>query len=320
VTTAPVVRWGFIGAGFVASRALAPAVHAADSAVLQVVGSSDERRAASLEPRRTVGSYDAVCAADDVDVVYVSLRNSDHLRWVVAALEAGKHVLCEKPLGLTAREVGLMTHAARRADRLLVEATWNHWHPRTRRAQQLVSESAEPRDVQTRFTFAGVPSDNYRLDPASGGGALLDVGPYLVGAALWALGTSAVQVHDVTRHVGPTGVDLTTAAVLAAGDSRARIEASIEQPESQVLRVEAPDLTVELVDPAFTSWREPSFLRVIEAGAAREEAFAPCDAYRLMVDSVSAAASGQPTWVLPLSVTADVAVVLDDIARAAPTT
>jgi len=319
VTKAPVVRWGFIGAGFVASRALAPAVHAADSAVLQVVGSSDEGRAASLAPRRTVGSYDAVCAADDVDVVYVCLRNSDHLRWVVAALEAGKHVLCEKPMGLTADEVDVMARASVRADRLLVEATWNHWHPRTRRAQQLVRESSGPREVQARFTFDGVPGDNYRLDPASGGGALLDVGPYLVGAALWALGTSAVQVRDVTRHVGPTGVDLTTAAVLVAGDRRARIEASIERPESQVLRIEAADLTVELADPAFTSWRQPSFLRVTEAGAFREEAFAACDAYRLMVDSVSVAAAGQPAWILPLSVTADVAVVLDDIARTVPT-
>ncbi|HYN75561.1 MAG TPA: Gfo/Idh/MocA family oxidoreductase, partial [Candidatus Limnocylindria bacterium] len=131
------VRWGFLGAGFVASQALGPAVHAAEGAVLQVVGSRDVSRARALGPARAETSYQAVCDAQDVDVVYVALPNDDHQRWVCAALKAGKHVLCEKPLGLDAADVATMSAAAAAADRMLVEAAWNRWHPRTRRAQIL---------------------------------------------------------------------------------------------------------------------------------------------------------------------------------------
>jgi D-xylose 1-dehydrogenase (NADP+, D-xylono-1,5-lactone-forming) len=182
------VRWGFLGAGFVASKGMAPAVHAADGAVLQAVGARDAGRAAALEPAGSVGSYAQVCARDDVDAVYVSLPNNDHLHWVQVALEAGKHVLCEKPLGMDAAEVAVMRGAAQRADRLLVEAAWNRWHPRTRRIDELVAPITGQREVVAWFTFPGVPADNYRLDPARGGGALLDVGCYTVSAALAALG------------------------------------------------------------------------------------------------------------------------------------
>ncbi|MFZ0159846.1 MAG: Gfo/Idh/MocA family oxidoreductase, partial [Kineosporiaceae bacterium] len=247
------VRWGFLGAGYVASRALAPAVHATDGAVLQVVGARDPARAAALEPQRTTASYEAVCTADDVDVVYVALPNNDHLPWVLHALGAGKHVLCEKPLGLDAGEVAVMVEEATRAGRLLVEAAWNRWHPRTRRAEALLAGATGRRTVRASFTFSGVPAGNYRLDPARGGGALLDVGCYTVAASMAALGATGVDVSRVERHLGPTGVDLTTAAVLTHANGSATITASFERPEAQGLTIEAPGLSVEFAGQAFTT-------------------------------------------------------------------
>jgi len=316
VTAPRPVRWGFLGAGYVATRALAPAVHAAEGATLQVVGARDPGRAAALEPVRTVASYEAVCAADDVDVVYVALPNSDHLPWVLAALRAGKHVLCEKPLGLDATEATRMADEAATAGRLLVEAAWNRWHPRTRRAQALVVGAGGPRSVRSRFTFSGVPEGNYRLDPDRGGGALLDVGCYAVAAARWALGGD-VSVLSAQQRRGRTGVDLTTTAALTAGDSRAEVVASIDQPESQALRIEAPGLQVELPDATFTSWRAPSVLRVVEDGRLREEAFVPCDAYLLMVEAVSARVAGRDAYLLPVTESVAVARTLDAIAASA---
>ena len=310
------MRWGFIGAGYIAARALAPAVHDSELAVLQVAGARDVRRAESLEPQRAVDSYDAVCAADDVDVVYISLANDDHLPWVLNALSAGKHVLCEKPLGLNAAEVVLMSEAAERAGLMVVEASWNRWHPRTRRAEELLADAPGPRDVSAWFTFEGVPADNYRLDPARGGGALLDIGCYAVAAACAALGDD-VPVLTADQRLGPTGVDLTTTAVLGGGESRAEVTASFEMPESQGVRITTADLTVELPDPAFTSWRTPSVLTVVQDGVAREETFATCDAYRLMVEAVGARAAGQDAWVLPLTTSTTIATVLDEIVRVA---
>ena len=311
------IRWGFLGAGFVASKGMAPAVHAAAGAVLQAVGARDAGRAAALEPAASVGSYAEVCARDDVDAVYVSLPNNDHLHWVQVALEAGKHVLCEKPLGMGAAEVAIMRSAAERSDRLLVEAAWNRWHPRTQRLEELVAPITGPRKVSAWFTFSGIPADNYRLDPTRGGGALLDVGCYTVAASMAALGAGAVDVSGVERHLGPTGVDLTTAAVLTHANGSATITASFERPEAQGLTVEAPGLSVEFGGQAFTTWREPCVLRVVQDGAAREEEFAACDPYQLMVEAVSARIRGEDAWVLPLDTSEAVAATLDAIAATA---
>ena len=99
---------------------------------------------------------------------------------MLAALEAGKHVLCEKPLGLDAAQVATMTAAAqRRRPCCWSRPSWNRWHPRTRRVEELLDDVDGPVEaIRTWFTFAGVPDDNYRLDPARGGGALYDVGCY----------------------------------------------------------------------------------------------------------------------------------------------
>jgi predicted dehydrogenase len=314
MTPRATVRWGFLGAGFVASRGVAPAVHDADGAVLQVVAARDVTRAATLEPVRTVDSYAAVCEADDVDAVYISLPNDDHLPWVVAALEAGKHVLCEKPLGLDVAQVQQMTDVAHAAPTMLVEASWNRWHPRTRRVEALLADTPGPIEVETGFTFPGVPSDNYRLDPARGGGALLDVGCYAIAAAIMALGDD-VRVPTAEQHLGPTGVDLTTAATLVSPRGRASILASFERPESQRWSVTSSSLTLGLPHPAFTSWREPSTLQVVEDGVERIETFESCDAYRLMIEAVSARAAGDDVWVLPLETSLAVARAVELVAH-----
>ena len=98
------VNWGFLGAGYVASRGLAPAVHASRGANLYAVASRDEQRSATLEPERIHATYKDLLADEHVDAVYISLSNSQHRERVTKSLEAGKHVLCEKPLGLNAQE------------------------------------------------------------------------------------------------------------------------------------------------------------------------------------------------------------------------
>jgi xylose dehydrogenase (NAD/NADP) len=315
MTSRATVRWGFLGAGFVASRGVAPAVRDADGAVLQVVAARDVSRAAELEPVRAVGSYAEVCEADDVDAVYISLPNDDHLRWVVTALKSGKHVLCEKPLGLDAAQVREMTRVANAAPTMLVEASWNRWHPRTRRVETLLAGVPGPLEVEAEFTFPGVPSGNYRLDPTHGGGALLDVGCYVIAAAMMALGDD-VDVPSAEQHLGPTGVDLTTAASLVSSRGRASILASFERPESQRWSITSSGLTLDLPHPAFTSWRETSTLKVVEDGVERVETFAACDPYRLMIEAVSARAGGQDAWVLPLETSLAVARAVELVAHA----
>ena len=306
------VRWGFLGAGRIARESLAPAVHAADGAVLQHAGARDLDRAAALGPVTSSSSYEPVLADPDVDAVYVALSNEAHLPWTLAALSAGKHVLCEKPLGLTADEVGQMIRAARAADRLLVEASWYRWHPRVRLAQQRLAEIGPVVHVSAGFTFDGVPDGNYRLDPARGGGAMYDVGCYAVSACLWAVGQGVPDEVTARSSYAGWGVVLDTRAILSWDSGvEAEVHAGITGAEGQWLVMTGERGEVELRDVPYTSWKQDTELWVSDGTGTQRTPVPAADAYRLMVEEVSSVLTGGPGWVLPLTESRQTAAVLD---------
>lgn len=308
------VRWGFIGAGYVASRAMAPAVHAATGAELYAVASRDALRSAELEPTTVHNSYSDLIDDPNVDAVYISLTNVQHKEWVLAALNAGKHVLCEKPLALNADEVRIMLSAAERNQCLLVEAVWTRWQPRMQRMAEIVrrGDIGDVRRISTAFTFQGDLAGNYRSDPEMGGGALLDVGCYQAHLWMMLLGESVdFALQNVERTVGPTGIDLTTSV-------RAQLNGSIDTdslssfdlvPEQKIM-VEGSATTMRTgAGEAFTLWKQEATLMVGET----TETFAPDDAFSLMVQDVSAAILGEDSSVFPQSSSLLVAEILDSI-------
>src|SRR4051794_1458615 len=238
------VRWGFLGAGAMA-RNIAPCVHAARGARLQAAAARDAGRAVRLGPAGAAyDDYQHVLEDPDVDAVYIGLNNDAHAPWAIRALEAGKHVLCEKPLGLTADEVRQMTTAAHMSGSLLVEAFWYRWHPRIRRAEALIRAGllGEIRSVTSTFT-GGVTEDlvNYRYDPKRGGGALYDVGCYAVSAPLW--GARHAPVHDVTAklELHPSGVDIAGSAQLKGGAATADVRFGMAGEDVQSVIVEGSE-------------------------------------------------------------------------------
>jgi xylose dehydrogenase (NAD/NADP) len=293
-------RWGLLGAGWISRRAIAPAMHSAHGATLDVVAARDSARAAALSPRRAaVDDYASVTDDPDVDAVYIALSNDGHLPWAERALESGKAVLCEKPLGRNAEEARRMRDVAASTGGLLVEATWNLWHPRTARAAALLASDAigAVTAVHGAFVFDGVDEGNYRLDPALGGGALLDVGCYPLTGAAWATRAHEVSVESVEIVSGGLGVDLTTAAAVTLGDVPVRIRASFIETAYESLVIEGEHGLIEFTgNDAYTSWLRPSALRVLDRDGERVEHFAPVDPYRLMIESVSAAIRGDGGW------------------------
>jgi xylose dehydrogenase (NAD/NADP) len=311
-----VIRWGFLGAGSIAAAALAPAVHAADGAVLQAAAARDPQRAAALGPVTTHPSYDALLADDEVDAVYVSLSNEAHLPWTLAALAAGKHVLCEKPLCLTAAEVDQI--AAARGDLLVVEASWYRWHPRVRLAQQRLAQIGPVEHVTAGFTFAGQLDGNYRMDPARGGGALYDVGHYAVSAALWAVGRGLPTDVAARARWADGGVDLATEAVLDWDGASAEVRAGIDEGLGQWLVITGRRGELELRDAPYTSWKDDATELWVSDGSGTERIAVPAtDAYRVMVQEVSSVLAGGPGWVLPLEQSRETAACLDLIRAAA---
>ena len=174
------INWGFIGAGVVASKALAPAVRSASNANLYAVASRDISKASNLSPERVYDNYDELINDPKVDAIYISLPNNFHAPIASRALRSGKAVLCEKPLTMNFQESLELVEAAALSKSLLVEAIWYRWHPRLIKACQQIAAGVigEIREIDAAFTYVNNNKDNYRFDPALGGGALLDLGPY----------------------------------------------------------------------------------------------------------------------------------------------
>ena len=310
------VNWGFLGAGYVASRGLAPAVHASRGANLYAVASRDEQRSATLEPERVHATYEDLLADERVDAVYISLSNSQHLEWVTKSLDAGKHVLCEKPLGLNATETEDMFACASRSGRLLVEAVWGRWHPRFSRMVNAVTtgEIGNIEHIETAFTFVSEMTDNYRLNPLMGGGALLDVGCYQAHA--WVAltkGATNVEIENLSRTIGPTGVDLTTdVSVRINGSITAHAVSSFVLPSQQQFIVQGSNGSMHTESgESFTTWNEVSSLRVNDV----VEEFGVTNAFVEMIENVSRVIEGQEGWIVPSADSIRVAQILDNIAR-----
>ena len=309
------VNWGFLGAGFVASRGLAPAVHASRGAALYAVASRDEQRSATLEPQKVHASYDELLADERVDAVYISLSNSQHIEWVTKSLEAGKHVLCEKPLGLNAVETAAMFDVATRNGRLLIEAVWGRWHPRFARIVDLVAAGAigDIQHIETAFTFTSEMTDNYRLSPTMGGGALLDVGCYQAHA--WVALTNGApdfSITDLARTVGPTGIDLTTDVNVRINNNiTAHAVSSFALPSNQQFTVRGSEGQISTAaGESFTTWNEASSLLVNDV----LEEFPVTNAFVEMVENVSRVLDGDAGWLVPAADSIRVAQILDSIA------
>jgi predicted dehydrogenase len=307
-------RWGLIGAGWIATKTIAPAMHASTEAVVQAVASRDSQRAQALNPISVYESYEALINDPLVDAVYISLPNHLHCEWTIKALKAGKHVLCEKPFAMNLAEVELMVEAAKQSDRLLVEAVWSRWHPRMVRLVDYVQTNkiGELLSIDSSFTYPASIEGNYRLLPEMGGGALFDIGVYPLHAMAALLGdTSDVVIEKCDVNIGPTGIDVTTEwSMRTATSTIAHGLSSFEMPENQTLVVQGENETIELLGTqAFTSWHSPSSLRIGET----VEDFAATDPYQLMIENVGRRIRGEESWVLPLETSLWVQRIVDQL-------
>jgi xylose dehydrogenase (NAD/NADP) len=308
------IRWGLIGAGWIATKAIAPAIHAANNAILQGVASRDPIRAQALNPITIAASYQSLINDPQIDAVYISLPNHLHCQWTVAALSAGKHVLCEKPFAINSTEVELMTKAATENGRLLVEAASFRWHPRIMRLIEYVKAGniGQIISIDSSFTFPAEIAGNYRASKEMGGGALFDVGVYPLHAAFALIGDNATMVAESNKvHIGPTGIDLTSKWQMRINEAiTLNGLASFEMPESQTLTVNGEKGSAELIGgQAFTSWHSPSTLRLDDA----YEEFDAVDPYKLMIEGFGKKVNGEDAWVLPLASSLSVQKALDQL-------
>ncbi len=211
-TPHPPLRLGILGAANIA-RVFVEGLAGCDAVRVDAVASRDAGKAQAFAAQygiaRTHASYEAMLEDKALDAVYIPLPNSLHADWSERALRAGLHVLCEKPLTVTLQEAEHLFAVARECGRVLLEAYPYRYQPQTLVMQRLLSEGAigEVRLVQAFFGFTLRAGTNIRLDPALGGGALLDAGCYAVSLARLAVGRRPLAVQAHARW-GASGVDL----------------------------------------------------------------------------------------------------------------
>lgn len=249
------IRWGVLGTGFIAQNHVIPALQGAERCDLVAIASRSSATANSVATkfaiRRAYGSYEELLADRDVDAVYLPLPNDLHGPWTKKAADAGKHVLCEKPIALTSDEAQEV--AAHCADRnvLVMEAFMYRFHPAWIAARGLVADGSIGRitDVGIWLSFRSTRAADYRLDFKAGGGALYDVGCYAVNVSRMLLGNDPLRVHGAARVHPEWGIDMTFSGILDYGDAFATFTCSMEQePEHRVV-IHGTDGWVSIADP-----------------------------------------------------------------------
>ncbi len=287
------VRWGIVSLAGINDRVL-PELEGSDAIELVAVASrSEEAAQRHAEERgfaRAHGSYEALLTNPDVEAVYVPLPNSMHVEWAIRALEAGKHVLCEKPLDRRAAEVKRAFDVADGAGRILMEAFMYRHHPQTRRAAELVAEGAigELRVVRSHFGFTLGEGENIRLRSELDGGALMDVGCYCVSGARLLAGEPETVIG--TQVLGPSGVDVRFAATLVFdGAVLGHFDCGFDVPDNSLVEAVGSDGTLSIPTPFLVG--APG-IELVRGGTTERVEVPAAPAYRLEFENMSAAIRG----------------------------
>jgi predicted dehydrogenase len=233
------VRWGVLGCAAIALHKVIPAMQrSARCDVIAIASRSAERAAeaaGALGIPRSYGSYADLLADPDVEAVYIPLPNHLHAEWTRRAAEAGKHVLCEKPLAMDATEAAAMVEACGQAGVLLMEAFMYRLHPLWRRAHEFVSSGAigELETIQAFFSYRNVDPENIRNITDYGGGALMDIGCYPINVARWFFGGEPDRVSAHVRRDATFGTDVLTSAILDFAGRQATFTCSTQIEDDQ---------------------------------------------------------------------------------------
>ncbi|WP_028610200.1 Gfo/Idh/MocA family protein [Paenibacillus harenae] len=303
------LKWGILGCASIAKRAVIPGLHQSEWNEAAAIASRNEdnakRTAEELNIGQAYGSYEALLEDDSIDVVYIPLPNHLHKEWTIRAAEAGKHILCEKPLALTEKEAAEMAEACAKAGVLLSEAFMYRYHPRYDMIQEVIAsgEIGEIRGIRSAFTFNGAGNKtNVRYRKDWGGGSIYDIGCYPITAARLLLGKEpeavTVQAFFSEEH---GDVDMMASGLLEfEGNVSLQFDCGMWAAFRNPLEVVGTDGIIE-VPSAFVTGEPGSANFFVSAKGERREVEAPnVNQYTLQADHLSQAiVNGTPLKFAP---------------------
>jgi len=291
-----------LGNATIARVCVIPAIQKSGNGIVHALATRSPAHATQVATEHGIqhvyDTYDALLHDPEIEVIYNPLPNHLHHPWTLKALREGKHVLCEKPMACNRGEAQKMAHEASNTGRLLMEAFTYRFHPRSQRIKQMVAEGliGKPCLVRAAFCFhigeeLLKSSDNIRMKPEMGGGALLDVGCYGVSIARWLLDREPTQVQaQAVYH--PSGVDVHVVGTLRFPDDMlTTLEASFITALQQTYTVIGNKGAIELPHDAFIPWEKDAVftLRNRNEEVGKEHLTPGVDEYQLMVEHFAGA-------------------------------
>jgi D-xylose 1-dehydrogenase (NADP+, D-xylono-1,5-lactone-forming) len=310
VSVATGLRIGILGSGQIVRNAILDAIVEADGASVAAIATRGNGTDLLTDPRLSsariltgADSYARLVEAEDVDAVYIGLPNHLHKPWTLAAIEHGKHVLCEKPLGIDAGEAMAMVAAARQASVRLVEAFMYRYNPQHQRVRDIIAsgELGEVKLVRSGFTVPlEDPLANVRFGPYPAAGALFDVGVYCVNVARWMFGLEPSTAYaSMTQLRGSEGDILHSLVLTFPGGGLASLSGGLGQAYQSFYEVIGTDGRV-LVDrpfatPPFVPAQPQLELEVHSAGTVRREPFPDAGQYVAQIEEFVKLLDGRPS-------------------------
>ena len=316
------LRWGILSTANIADEKVIPGMRKSARSRVVAIGSRDGARARLMADRhgieRVHGSYEALLADPEIDAVYIPLPNHLHAQWTKAAARAGKHVMCEKPLAMTAAEAESMVEVCEAEGVQLMEAFMYRLHPSWVAVRELVAAGRIGRltAVDSWFSYSNDDPANIRNIRSVGGGALYDIGCYNVNLSRMLFGAEPERVEAAIKRDAGDGVDTLTSALLIFGDGVATFTCAIRAEPDQRVHIYGTEGRISIGIPFNIPPDRPTQVFLTAGGdppvapATEVLAFETADPYTVEVEAFAAAIlDGLPAPVPPADAVANLRVI-----------
>ena len=290
------VRWGVLSTAAIGTEKVIPAMQQGRLCEIAAIASRDSARAQSAASRlgipKAYGSYEELLGDPAIDAIYNPLPNHLHVPWTLQAIAAGKHVLCEKPIALSAAEAQALQDAAKQHPELKVmEAFMYRFHPQWQRVREIIETGGigEVRTVHAAFSYYNNDPQNIRNQAEIGGGGLMDIGCYCISASRLIFGAEPSRVAGSVEYDPRFGIDRLASGILEFGADTATFSCSTQLMPYQRVEVFGTTGMIEVESPFSPSPTEPAHLRHRHEGGTEEIRVGPANQYTLQGDQFSEA-------------------------------
>ncbi|WP_312222137.1 Gfo/Idh/MocA family protein [Rhizobium rhizoryzae] len=301
-------RFGILSTARIGQNAVIPSIQDAENAVVSAIASRDITRARAMADRFSVphafGSYEEMLASDLIDAVYIPLPTSQHVEWTIKAAEAGKHVLCEKPISLKASEIDRLIEARDRNKVLISEAFMITYAPVWHKVRELLRNEAigRLRHVQGAFSYFNRDPSNMRNIPELGGGGLPDIGVYPTMATRFATGKEPLRVQATTERDPEFGTDIYSSVKADFGDFDLTFYTATQMAARQIMVFHGTKGFIEVKSPFNADRYGAEEVELTDQGHGRSEVFRFQDSrqYKRQAEAFARAATGNQAEVVTL--------------------